>query len=234
MTPFQVRQQKQFNHIVEFIDKCQTNFKQLKRSNSYAEWSDTVTIKLDASNQPGAAYTCKFGSRFMDEETLIISDEDNNIHLVYCDKNKVVAESLTPLIRVLNNLRITPKYILHKERQPANVPPHIRINLNFIETQNNIQNANTIHNVDIHNGDIIHKNGRICSKFAGLSIPSLDINTLDKYLNTYFIPGDFIPLKQLSRHFEWKKTYRSEVTTRSMDICKSCRKRFRVGCNSVR
>lgn len=217
---FQLRdfQQKRFERVVDFVDQCQTNFTKLKSNDDYCEWSDTVTIKIDV----GATeeYTNKFGVNFLDKDTLIVGDEMNNVLLVYQDDGEIVTKNITPLIHVLNKLRLTPKCVVHKKVEPAKIPPHIKVNLNFI--QNNIQN---IQNADtIYNGDIIHKN------FADLHISSPKQDTLQSYLETYFTKGGTIPIKQLSRHPEWKRAYRDSVTTRNMNICKSCDKRFLKGC----
>ncbi len=101
-------------------------------------------MKLDASDNLDREYKKKFGVNFMDEDTLIIGDDMNSVLMVYQDENDVVTEDITSLIHVLNRLCITPQCIIHKRMEPSKTPPHIKINLNFV--QNNIQNANTILN----------------------------------------------------------------------------------------
>jgi hypothetical protein len=95
-----------FRHAVDFVDQCDTNFKKTRSYDEYCEWDNTVTIKLDASDDPDKEYMNKFGVNFLDEETLIIGDDMNNVLLVYQDENKVVAKDLTSLIHVLSRLRI--------------------------------------------------------------------------------------------------------------------------------
>ena len=104
---------------------------------SVCEWDNTVTIKLDASDDSDKEYKKKFGVNFMDEDTLIIGDDMNNVLMVYQDENKVITEDITSLIHVLNKLRLTPQCIIHKRVEPSKAPPHIKIDLNFV--QNNIQ-----------------------------------------------------------------------------------------------
>ena len=126
------RAQRRFGRIVDFVDKCQTNFKKTlsgsacatNSTNEYCEWSDTVTIKLNASDHSDNEYTDKFGVNFLDEDTLIIGDEMNNVLLVYQNEDKVVTRNVTSLIHVLNKLCLTPHCIVHKEKEPAEVPPH--------------------------------------------------------------------------------------------------------------
>ncbi len=214
------RAQRRFKHAVDFLEHCNTNFKKSKSSTECCEWDNTVTIKLDASDDSDKEYRKKFGVNFMDENTLIIGDDMNNVLMVYQDENKVVTEDITSLIHVLNKLYITPEYIIHKKVEPAKTPPHIKINLNFIQN-NNIQNANTIHNVHT-----------IQNNFANLCVSSTtSIDTAAQcYLETYFKRGGMCPLKKVSRHPEWKTAYKDKIETKKVDICKSCEKRWLKGC----
>lgn len=211
------RAQKQFRHAVDFLDLCDTNFKKTKSCNDCCEWSDTVTIKLDASDHSDVEYKNKFGVDFMDENTLIVGDEMNNVLLIYQDEDKVVTTNITSLIHVLNKLRMTPEYIVHKKVQPSKTPPHIKVNLNFI--QNNIQSANTIQNADT-----------IQNNFNNLCVSPTCIGTAQCYLETHFKKGGICPLKKVSRHPEWKAAYKSEIETAKMNICKSCEQRWLKGC----
>jgi hypothetical protein len=92
--------QRRFKHTVDFLDQCETNFKKIQCSTEYCEWDNTVTIRLDTSDDPVKEYKKKFGVNFMDE-------------------NEVVAEDITSLIHVLNKLRITPQCIFHKKIEPS-------------------------------------------------------------------------------------------------------------------
>lgn len=220
---------QRYNKNIDFLDNCSTNFLKSKKNHEFCEWSDTVTIKLDASDNTDKEYEDTFGLHFLDEKTLIIGDDMNNVILVYQDDNKVVTHNITPKIHVFNKFRFDKKCILHKQIEPAQVPPHIHVHLQFI--QNNIQNniqSNTIQNT-IHN------------TFNDLQISSPQptyINSLELYLKTYFKKEGTCPFKQLSRHAEWKKEYRNMVetltgsacATRRMCICKSCHKRWLKGC----
>ena len=199
-----------FEHIVDFVDKCHTNFKKTQNAESppYCEWFNTVTIQLDASDHPDKEYTEKFGVNFMDEDTLIVGDEMNNVLFVYQDENKIVTENITKLIHVMNKLRLTPGCIVYKKTEPAKVPPHIKVNLNFIH-----QSAETINN-----------------NFSNIDISSQNIDTVQKYLETYFHKGGMCSLKQLSRHPEWNVAYRNKVKTCKINICKSCYKKWLLGC----
>lgn len=211
--PYISRVQKQFEHIVDFVDQCQTNFKKTKSASEYCEWSNTVTVKLNASDHSDKEYTNKFGVKFSDEDTLIVGDEMNNVLMVYQNEEKVVTENITSLINVLSKLRLTPKCIIHKEVEPAKVPLHIKLNLNFIQNNNTIQNADTIHN-----------------NFSNIHISPTCIDTVEIYLDAYFKKGGTCSLKQLSRHPEWKTAYKDNIETRKMNICKSCYKRWLKGC----
>lgn len=209
--------QKKFKHAVDFLDNCNTNFKKSKSSTECCEWDNTVTIKLDASDDPDKEYRKKFGVNFMDEDTLIIGDDMNNVLMVYQDENKVVTKNITSLIHVFDKLCITPQCIIHKKLEPSKAPPYIKINLNFV--QNNIQNANTIQNINT-----------VQNNFANLQVSSTNINTAQCYLETYFKRGGTCPLKRISRHPEWITAYKSELETKKMDICKSCEQRWLKGC----
>lgn len=211
------RTQRRFRHAVDFLDHCNTNFRKSKSSTECCEWDNTVTIKLDASDDSDKEYRKKFGVNFMDEDTLIIGDDMNNVLMVYQDDNKVVTEDLTSLIHVLDKLCITPQCIIHKRSEPSKAPPHIKINLTFV--QNNIQNANTIQNAHT-----------IQNNFAKLQVSSTDINTAQCYLENYFKRGGICSLKKISRHPEWKAVYRDEIETKKLNICKSCEQRWLKGC----
>lgn len=125
----------------------------------------------------------------------------NNVPMVYQDDNKVVTKDITSLIHVLNKLRLTPQCIIHKKAEPSKAPPHIKINLNFI--QNTIQNAHTIQN-----------------NFANLHVSATNINTAECYLEAYFKRGGICSLKKISRHPEWKTAYMDEIETKRMDVAK--------------
>lgn len=219
-------QQKRFEDLIDFVDQCDTNFKKMKRTYDYCEWSNTITIKLDAGCSE--EYTNKFGINFMNEETFILGDDINNIHMVYQDENKIIPEKVASCIHILNKLCITPKMCVHKLIEPAKIPPHIRVNLNFI--QNNIANQNVYNGDIINNGDTINNVDIINQNLTDLHILSPPLDTLESYLETYFTKGGTIPIKRLSRHPEWKKEYRNLVTTRKADMCKSCHKKFLKGC----
>lgn len=211
------RAQRRFRHAVDFLDHCSTNFRKIRSSDEYCEWDNTVTIKLDASDDPDKEYRNKFGSDFRHEDTLIIGDDMNNVFMVYQDEDRVVKEDITSLIHVLDTLRMTPQCIFHKKMEPSKTPPHIKVNLNFI--QNNIQNANTI-----QNAHTIHNN------FANLCVSPTSIDTAQCYLETYFKRGGMCSLKKISRFPEWKAVYRDEIETKKLNICKSCEQRWIKGC----
>ena len=211
------RPQERFRYAVDFVNQCETNFTKIISSDKYCEWGNTVTIKLDASDDPDKEYRKKFGVGFMDEDTLIIGDDMNNVLMVYQDENKVVTDDVTSLIHVIDKLRMTPKCIVHKKMEPSKTPPHIKINLNFI--QNNIQNANTIQNAQT-----------IQNNFANLQVSSTDVNNVRCYLEAYFKKGGMCSLKKISRHPEWKTKYRDEIETKKLNICKSCEQRWIKGC----
>ena len=213
------RAQRRFRHVVDFLDHCNTNFKKSKSSSECCEWDNTVTIKLDASDNDNSdkEYRKKFGVNFMDEDTLIIGDDMNNVLMVYQDENKVAAEDITSLIHVINRLCLTPQCIIHKRVEPSKTPPHIKISLNFV--QNNIQNANNIQN----NFANLHVSSTINQSAIGLG-------SAQCYLETYFKRGGTCPLKRISRHPEWEPAYKGEIETKKMDICKFCEKRWLKGC----
>ena len=66
------RAQRRFRQAADFLDHCSTNFRKIRSSDEYCEWDNTVTIKLDASDDPDKEYRNKFGSDFRHEDTLII------------------------------------------------------------------------------------------------------------------------------------------------------------------
>ncbi len=228
---FAERRLQRYNKNIDFLDSCSTNFLKSKKTHEFCEWSDTVTIKLDASDNTEKEYKDTFGLHFLDEKTLIIGDNMNNVILVYQDDNKVVTQNITPLIHVKNRFRFDENCILHKQIEPAQVPPHIHVHLQFI--QNNIQN-NTVQN-NIHNNTVQNniQSNTIHNTFNDLQISSpqsTHINSLELYLETHFKKGGMCPIKQFSKHAGWKKEYKNLIETRRMDICKSCHKRWLKGC----
>jgi hypothetical protein len=121
------RAQERFRHAVDFLDHCNTNFKKSKSATDCCEWDNTVTMKLDASDESDKEYRKKFGVNFMDEDTLIIGDDMNNVLMVYQDENKVITEDITSLIHVLNKLRLSPQemaIVLNVRTLPLSRPGH--------------------------------------------------------------------------------------------------------------
>ena len=210
------RAYKQFIQAVKFLDECDTNFEKTKSCNDYCEWSNTVTIKLDASDYSDVEYKNKFGVDFMDENTLIVGDEMNNVLLVYQDKDRVITKNITPMIHVLNKLRMTPECIVHKMLQPSETPLHVKINLNFI--QNNIQN-NTIQN-NFNNLRV----SPTCTDNAQCIKPHYD------FFEKNFRRGGMMPVKEMKMHPEWKTEYIGQVNLKDFNMCKSCKKRAFSGC----
>ena len=236
MQSFAYRRYVRYKDAVDFIDKCPTNFRRTRGTDECYEWEDAVVIKLDVNDDGSptlADYTRIFGTHCMDEDTLITGDDDNNVYIVFKNNKKVVTEDISAIIHVLSKLRFDIKCVLHKKVPPADVPDHIKINLNLI--QNNVIN-NNVSNSNVINNSVI--NNIICNSVNNLNISSHGFSTaslsgitiLQNYLEAHLSQGVICPLRQLSKHQEWKPKYRNMVETQTVAICKSCNQRWLKGC----
>lgn len=85
-------------------------------------------IKIDATDDGGADYEEIFGKNFLEEETLILGDDDNNVYLVFRkeEDETVVAKDITKNLHIVDKCTYDNGSHIHKRYPPANIPAHLK------------------------------------------------------------------------------------------------------------
>ena len=174
--------------------------------------TDKTIIKIDAVDDNCNDYKDRTGVHFMDEETLILGDENNNVYLVF-EKNDELAttKNITKRLHAIDNYRYCQGSIIHKKHEVTQMPIHLKsiiINNTII---NNFQSLN------ISNSTSTKKK----TDFSELG-----------FLEKNYRRGGMCPLVDMRQHQEWVPIYRKHVEVKRITICRSCRKRFIKGCCS--
>ena len=159
-------------------------------------------IKIDASEDGGFEYEEKTGVNFLEEKTLILGDSDNNAFLVFKKEKGVATKDITNSVHVIDKYDFDPESIIHKKREPSEIPKHLKIYITIVNVMNNNNNLN------------VTKNSR----------------KNDTFLERNYRRGGMCSLKQIKRHPEWREEYRNEIKTKRVHICKSCGKEWMKKC----
>ena len=184
--------------------------------------SGTV-LKLDVDNG-FTNYTDKIGNP-MSEETLIVGDENNNVFIVFKQHQKLVPVKIFDGVNIISSLKYGDGYLLHRKKQPTDVPMRI---VNIVMQQNNVYNTN--------NFKFVTKN--TTNNFNSLKIKDDKEHTQDDQLNTnfetfmhrFYKEGGMVPIKNVKMHPEWTKEYEACITTKRVNMCKSCKEKAHKGC----
>ena len=184
--------------------------------------SGTV-LKLDV-DKGFTNYTDKIGNP-MSEETLIVGDENNNVFIVFKQHQKIVPVKIFDGVNVIPSLKYGDGYLLHRKQQPTDVPLRI---VNIVMQQNNVYNTN--------NFKFVTKN--TTNNFNSLKIndekkhtQSNNINTnFETFMHKFYKEGGMVPIKKVKMHPEWTKEYETCITTRRVNMCKSCKEKAYKGC----
>jgi hypothetical protein len=167
---------------------------------------DKTIIKLDAVDDNSNDYKDKTGVHFMEEDTLILGDNDNNnVYLVFEKEDEIGVHSITGHMHVTGEHRYGLGSFIHKKRDIIPMPTHLRlIIVNNIVTNitNNFQSVNISSNTT-SGGNFFERN---------------------------YQRGGMYPLVDMRRHPEWVPGYRKHIEVKRVNICKSCKKRFIKGC----
>ena len=166
-------------------------------------------IKIDAVDDNCNDYKDRTGIHFMDEETLILGDEDNNVYLVFEKDDKLVTtKNITKRVHAIDNYHYCQGSIIHKKHEVAPMPIHLK---------SIIINNTIINNYSYTESPGQYLNTRTDASHSGF---------LEKNYNR----GGMCPLVNMRQHPEWVPGYRKHVEVKRITICKSCRSRFIKGC----
>jgi hypothetical protein len=162
---------------------------------------DKTIIKIDAVDDDSNDYKDKTGVHFMNEDTLILGDDSNNVYLVFEKEDEVVTtKSFAEHVHVIDSYCYDQGSIIHKKHEVTPAPVHLK--------------------------SLIINN--ITNNFQSVSISDCapDIG----FLENNFKRGGMHPLVDMRQHPEWVPGYRKHIEVKRVTICKSCRKRFIKGC----
>jgi len=167
-----------------------------------------IIIKIDASEDGDSDYKEKTGVNFLEEETLILGDDDNDAFLIFRkEKDKVAStKDITKNIHVINSYNFESGSIIHKKCRPAKVPNHLRAHLALV-------------NVNIYNN--------IVNNFNNMKISP---EGEEDFFSKNYKKGGMCSLKQMKRHPEWKDEYENKIETKRVHICKSCKGKWMKDC----
>jgi hypothetical protein len=169
-----------------------------------------IKIRATDDGRGIAQYENLFESGFLNENTCIFGDEDNNTFIVFeGDKNidlKGINRKLTEDVSIIGELSFNTKDLFfHKKFKPNVIPSYIKSKLleMIVET------------------DEIHIDN-LCSRFDDLNI--------DKEFFSDFRREKMYVYKEIKRRPNWRKQYERFITTKLVNICKSCGKHSVKGC----
>ena len=189
--------------------------------------SGTV-FKLDVENG-FTNYSKKIGNP-MDENTLIVGDNDNNVFIVF-KKNKTLVPDLHTGVRVIfdgvniiHHLKYGSECILHKKQEPIDVPKHI---VNIV-MQNNVYQTNNFADSITTNFNNINLNS---DKHVRTTHDEHNTD-FDAFMNRFYKEGGMVPIKNLKQHAEWNNEYETHLITKKIHMCKSCKRKAHKGCCS--
>src|SRR3984885_3856939 len=151
-----------------------------------------VIIKIDASEYGGSDYKKKMGVNFLEENTLILGDDDNNVFLIFRkEEGKVVTtKDITDNIHVIDSCNFDSESIIHSRHVPAKVPTHLSAHL-------------TIVNVNIWHSNIV-------DDFNNLKISP---DGKENFFKKNYKPGGICSLKKMRNHPEWRDEYEDKLET---------------------
>ena len=155
-------------------------------------------IKVCAVNDDSNNYKETTGEHFMDEQTLILGDNKNNVYLVFDkDNGLVTTNNVAEHVHVVDRYHYQLGSIIHNKHEVAPLPTHLRAV--FI------------------NNSVTH----ITNNFGTMNISDDKIATC--FLETHYVRGGMCCLIDMKRHPEWIPTYKRYVTTKRINMfLKNC------------
>ena len=162
---------------------------------------DGIIIKIEVE-EPYINYAKTFGDPML-EQTLQLTDTDNNTILLYKADHRVPTSNIMKGVTVMKSYRLTEDNIVRVPMAPAAVPKMLekRIFQDYID--------------------------KISRTLQNTQLTSIEV---DEFLNTHFVPGDMTPLSVVIRKPNWHKSFRDCVDVKVVSICRSCRKKAHKEC----
>ena len=196
--------------------------------------SGTV-LKLDVEN--GFTNYSKNIGNPMDENTLIVGDSDNNVFVVFKRHEKLVPDSHTGVrvifdgVRIIHHLKYGNECILHKRKEPTDVPTHI---LNIV-VQNNVYQTNNFTENTTNNFNNLNLNSKEKVEKTHNTDYSHTKCASEAFMHRFYKEGGMVPIKDLKKRAEWDNKYETYLITKKIHVCKSCKgKATRTLCVRVR
>ena len=154
---------------------------------------DKTIIKIDAVDDNCNDYKDKTGVHFMDEETLILGDESNNVYLVFeKDDELVTTQKITRRVHAIDNYRYCQGSIIHKKHEVTPMPIHLK---------SIIINKTIINNYSYTECQIQSLN----------STPTQKDVSESGFLEKNYKRGGMCPLVDMRQHPEWVPGYKKHV-----------------------
>ena len=184
----------------------------------------------------------------MNENTLIVGDENNNVLLVFKQHQELVPAKVFDGVNIISRLKYEDEYILHKKQQPTDVPLHI---VNIVMQQNNVYNTNNFKFITKNTTN--NYSDTLCpSNKLTLTRPSIKEHTYSEtlehtlecpssngidcnfvtFMHRFYKEGGMVHIKSVKMHPEWTKEYEACITTKRVNMCKSCKGKAHKGCCS--
>ena len=201
-----------------------------------------TVLKLDVE-EGFMNYKNKIGNP-MDEGTLIVGDSNNNVFIVFKKNDRLVPVKIFDGVNIIPHLKYGNGCILHRKQEPTDVPTHI---INIL-TQNNVYNftentTNYFNNLNLNTEKThtkrTHSDKKCASENDSLSnecsssiTATRSSTSFESFMHRLYNKGGMVPIKNVRRNPEWNKEYETYITTKKINMCKSCKSRAHKGCCS--
>ena len=152
-------------------------------------------------------------------DTLIIGD-DGSACLIF----KGEEGNITEKIQVIDNCDYDQNSKIYKWNEPIGLPAHLKSLVIINNTTNNTINNTKISN-SIRDNVVSGNMNTIINNFD-----SLKVSEEEDFFRRNYKPGGMCSLKEMKNHPEWIDKYMDRIETKKVQICKSCRTKWRKGC----
>ena len=173
-------------------------------------------------------YERETGVDALNESTLVLADDENSSYLIFIKEDgEVVTKHIGDSIHVLEKYEYDRESMIRKRHEPTRIPKHLRPLIIINNTTiNNTMNNTTVNNIggDNINGDVIN----VINKFDAIKISEYD--EIKDLFGRNYNQEVMYSIKEMKKHPEWRKEYRNMLEVKKVEICKSCKKRWRKGC----
>jgi len=182
-----------------------------------------LIIKIKPCDGGNTDYKEKTGVDFLDENTLILIDENDNVLLVFKEEeHKIKTNRITDTVHILDKYEFNPETIIRKKCVPAQVPGHLMDHLVFYQVHSMIDLPN---NNSVDNGGSETKEEIFRKEY-------LEVASEKKanFFSKYYKEGGMCSLKEMKKHPMWKDEYRNNLKVERVHMCKSCKQQWLKGC----